>query len=683
MRSRLLFPVLVLLLGGPACSGTDSHADGGGDAATGLPDAVVDGGTDLSAADAPSPDLAPELAPDLPPEVSWPEPSCNDWSYPWGDQPLFVERSDKYQLDEAHLDVLGNRVVAADLDGDFYPDLVVHKGGSHNRDDPAGGVFERRILVNRAGSVSRTFEDFTVESNYGVIPETGELGRAAHLAVFADVDNDGDLDAFSGTFCDKNSETKVPDRSLILLNDGSGHFAPAPPGEVTPTEEWSTSSAAFVDFDRDGNVDLWTGNWYKQYGYLNGLQDRLYRGNGDGTFVDVTATAGLATTESGYGEGTNHRPTFGVTACDVDGDGDADLLSSAYGRQLNMLWLNQGDGTFVEVAAAVGFDADDNQDFSDNQFYACYCHAFSGACDPMPPKPAIQCQANYWGANDADPWRNGGNTFTTACGDLDNDGDLDLYNAEIVHWHIGQSSDPSQILLNEPAPSTYGFALTRPGREATGLDRPRKGAWNEGDIYAILFDADSDGWTDIYQLSSDYPDTHGWLFRGLGDGTFEDVDQDHVSGLALERIGGGTVADFDRDGDLDAVVAFSTMRCDGDCAFNKPVVRLFVSTVNGRANWTSVRLVGKGTGGSNGAGIGARIVVEAGGVTQTREIGGGYGHMGMQNSLEAHFGLGESCVIDALTVHWPDAHGTTTTFTNVPANHFLRVHEATQEIEFL
>jgi enediyne biosynthesis protein E4 len=678
MRKTILaLATLALLLG---CSGSDAQNDAN------VTDTTHDmnGTTEVTPVDI-AVEVTPDLLADLPAEIasSYPPEQCKQLSSPWSDKPLYLERSANYALDEDHLDVLGNRLAAVDLDGDFYPELIVHKGGSHNRDDPAAGIFERRILANRPTDAGRTFEDVTVESNYGVIPGTADLGRAAHFAVFADVDNDGDLDAFSGTHCDKNSETKVPDRSIILLNDGTGRFEPAPTSDISPEEEWSTSAAAFIDYDLDGIIDLWEGNWYYQYGYLNGLQDRLYRGNGDGTFTDVTVEAGLATTDSGFDNFTNHRPTFGVTACDIDGDGDGDLLSSSYGRQLNQLFLNLGDGTFLNVADAVGFSADANQDFSDNQFYACYCHAFGGDCDPMPPSPAIQCQSNYWSDNDAKLWRNGGNTFSTVCADVDNDLDLDLYNAEIVHWHIGQSSDPSQILLNDPAQTPYGWAFNRPGREATGLIRPRTGGWNEGDIYAAIFDADSDGWPEIFQPSSDYPDTHGWLFRNLGDGTFEDVDEQFVSGLSLDRIGGITIADFDRDGDLDSVVAFSTMRCDGACEFDKPVVRMYINTLNGRANWSSIRLVGKGAGGANAAGIGARIVITANGLSQVREIGGGYGHMGMQNGLEAHFGLGENCTIEKLEIHWPNADHTVSTFENVPANYFLRVHEATGELEFL
>jgi enediyne biosynthesis protein E4 len=676
----------VILLTVMACS-----SNNGGNAAqdTGPgADNITDLTVDRALTETITPDTTPELTmdtseletgPEMPPD------KCNEATFAWSEDPLFVEHSSDYELDENHLDVQGNLLVAVDLDNDFYPDLVVHKGGSNNRDAPEEGIFHRRILFNRESTTGRTFEDHTVTSNYGIIPDEGILGRAAHLAVFADVDNDGDFDAFSGTFCDRNSEVKVPDRSLILLNDGNGIFTPAPPSDVTPPleEEWTTAGASFLDYDKDGNIDLWIGNWYYQYGYLNGLQDRLYKGHGDGTFTDVTIEAGLATTTSGYDEGTNHRPTFGTTACDINGDGYTDLLTSSYGRQFNTLWLNLGDGTFVDAAAATGFASDDNMDYSDNQFYACYCHAFDGACDPQPPAPLIQCQANYWSAQDAKSWRNGGNTFSTACSDLDNDLDNDLYNAEIVHWHIGQSSDPSQILLNEPADNEFGWAFSRPSREATGLERPRIGSWNEGDIYATIFDADADGWPDIFQPSSDYPETHGWLFTGNGDGTFSNADESTVSGLSLDRIGGMTVADFDRDGDLDTVIAYSTMRCDADCEFDKPVVRMYLNGLDKRANWTAIRLVGKGSGGSNKAGIGARVVITANGQSQMREINGGFGHMGIQNTLEAHFGLGNACLIDKLEIHWPDAHNSVSTFKNVPANYFLRVHEETQELEFL
>ncbi len=614
-----------------------------------------------------------------------PPKHCNTFVSPWGHTPLFVDKSARYNLDAAHLNVLGNRLAAVDINNDGYPDLIVHQVGQNDRDDPNNGVFKRRILLNVEKDGHRTFEDYTVQSKYGIIPGTNKLGRSAQFAVFADVDNDGDLDCFSGNYLDLGTHNPLPDRSIILLNNGKGIFSPAPASAVTPKDPMTTTAAAFVDYNQDGKIDLWVGFFYQMYGYPLALQDRLYQGNGDGTFVDVTNKVGLTTTAAGYKDGTNHRPTYGVTACDVDGDGDDDLLCSAYGRQLNMLWQNN-NGTFKNIAHQVHFDADDITDYSDNQFYACYCQHHPNTCNPDPGTPLIQCPSqDYWRPGiDDQPWRLGGNTFTTLCADFDNDGDLDLYNAEITHWHIGKSSDPSQWLVNEKN-ANGGFRFIRPGRKAMGIIRPHSGGWNEGDIYAVAADFDNDGNLDLFQPSSDYPGTHGWLFRGDGKGKFEDMDANgNVSGLSLQRIGGVAVADFDRDGDLDVVVAFSTMRCDKNCEFKHPVVRFFENQLNNRANWTSVRLVGAGPpNGANRSGIGAKVYVTTGSTTQLREISGGYGTFGIQNPINAHFGLGSHCQIDTLRVQWPDKAHTTMTFHNVVANYQVVIDEATGTLSYV
>lgn len=597
-------------------------------------------------------------------------PQCSAWSNPWGSTALYEDASVQWNLGEEGLAVYGNRVTSVDLDGDDYPDLIIHSTGSNDRDDPEQGVFKRRILMNRpAPGGGRTFEDYTVTSRYGQIvagPDAGKLGRAAHFGVYADADNQGGVDVFSGTYSDANNATKIADRSIVLLNDGTGVFTAAPASEVSPEQEWTTTSASWVDYDRDGWVDVWTGNFYVIYGYESALQDRLYRNNGDGTFTDVTNTVGLTTSKTGFDEGTNHRPTYGVTACDVDGDGFTDLLQSSYGRQLNMLWKNFGGKTFMDIAEVTHYDADDNLDYSDNNFYRCYCYN-GGTCDPKPEQPMIDCSSFSWNANDTKPYRNGGNTFTTLCADLDGDGDNDVYNAEIVHWHIGQSSDPSQVLKNEPSENEYGFEFVRPGREATGLTRqPTMVDWNEGDIYAVAFDADNDGIVDLYQPSSDYPGTHGWLFRGTGGGVFANADSEtSVSGLSQERVGGGAVADFDRDGDLDVVLAYSTMRCDASCQFSKPVVRMFENKLDGRGHWIRIRLQGKGAGGSNRSGVGARVTIETGDHKAMQELGGGYGHFGMQNTLTLHFGLGDKCYVQKVRIAWPNSAGTVSEWSGV------------------
>jgi len=672
MNIRII--LLVIAFSAFSCSGLKKGTEND----TGHTDTATDTVLKTDTATDTDTDTAQDTSPPPPPE------KCNTFQSPWGAKPLFVDKSAQYQLDETHLNVLGNRIVAVDINNDGYPDLIVHKVGQNDRDDPKNGDFKRRILLNVEENGHRTFKDYTVQSNYGIIPGTTDLGRSAQLAVFADVDNDGDLDCFSGNNLDAKTKDKLPDRSMILLNNGNGVFSPAKTSDITPTDPMATTSASFVDYNQDGNIDIWVGFFYQMYGYPLCQQDRLYQGHGDGTFTDVTAQAGLTTTVAGYADGTNHRPTYGVTACDVDGDGDDDLITSAYGRQLNMLWQNN-NGHFTNISSQTHFGSDDVTDYSDNQFYQCYCKNHPGTCAPEPGTPMIQCPSqDYWSpGSDTLPYRLGGNTFTTLCADFDNDGDMDIYNAEITHWHIGKSSDPSQWLVNVKNGDSFEFQ--RPGRDAMGIIRPHSGGWNEGDIYAFAADFDNDGMMDLFQPSSDYPDTHGWLFRGIGNGKFQDADADgKVSGLALARIGGAAVADFDNDGDLDVVVAYSTMRCDKDCEFKQPVVRLFENQLNTRSNWTSVRVIGAGApNGSNRSGIGAKVYVTTKNTTQLREISGGYGHFGIQGPLDAHFGLGANCKIDTLKIQWPNKAHSTTVFHNVVANYRIVVDETTGKLEYL
>ena len=203
---------------------------------------------------------------------------------------------------------------------------------------------------------------------------------------------------------------------------------------------------------------------------------------------------------------------------------------------------------------------------------------------------------------DDQAWRLGGNTFTTACGDVDSDGDMDLCNAEIRHWWAGESSDPSQLLVSA------GDRFERPGNDATGLGhRPGGVDWNEGDLHAAFFDADGDGRLDILLGASDYPDQTAHLFRQLADTGFEDVAE--AAGIAHPRTSGLAVADVDRDGNLDVVVGSGTARCAGDptCPWTRNEVHLYrndAASPSG-ANVLEVRLAGGE--GTNRAALGARV----------------------------------------------------------------------------
>ncbi len=585
----------------------------------------------------------------------------------------FSDTTEAWNLGEFGLAVTGNRLTAADLDGDGYPDLVVHAVTSNLRESVDGG---RRLvwqLMNRPtpDGQRRQFVDETDNGLFAVRGGSTTQRRSAQLAVFGDVDNDGDLDAFSGTYVDPTKpETDPGDRSEILLNDGTGRFTLAPPSATTPSASQlrPTTSAAFIDVDRDGRLDVFVGHWYEAYGrsYL-GVQAELFRGNGTGDFLDATAGASLLTTSAGFDEGTNHRPAYGVTACDVDDDGAPELLVSAYGRQPNLLYRNDGAGRFVDESQASGFAGDENVDFRDNEFFRCWClgNLTHPNCAGVS-SPSLQCAtpptANWNGGVDDQPWRNNGNTFTTWCGDLNGDGKPELYSAEIRHWWAGGASDSSELLLNA---STKGAArFTRPGNASSGLAFPRPTRdWNEGGLMAAGGDLDNDGRVDLVVAASDYADQFGLVFQQQPDGTFG--DRARSWGLRHACMSGLVVADFDRDGDLDVIAGASTAR---DCSrtWKKNEVRFYENQA-ADTTWLLLTLAGDGVT-TNRAAIGAKVTVTTPQGTTTREVSGGYGHFGMQNDLTVHVGLGGCEAASEVTVRWPDATGSTQTWRRVPAN---------------
>jgi hypothetical protein len=371
--------------------------------------------------------------------------------------------------------------------------------------------------------------------------------------------------------------------------------------------------------------------------------------------------------------GENRKPAYGVTACDIDDDGDADFIVSAYGRSFNELWRND-DGVFTEIGQGTPFAADGDVDYKDNEFYRCWCSKNAGKCTPEESMPKVDCTNAAWTPGvDDQPARNAGNTFTTACADLDNDGDLDLIDAEIHHWHIGQASDSSQIIRNDLAGGKPTFV--RIPNDGESLLQPHTITdWNEGNITVGAFDVDNDGRKDIYLTSTDYPDTWGLVYHQKTDGTFENVTD--AAGAKVYHAVAYTSVDLDADGDLDLVVMTSSARCNGDkrCPA-KNTIKVFRNDIGSKSNFVQLRLHGKGEGFSNAAGIGAKVTVVSGGVRQVQEVSGGYGHFGVQHDTKLTFGLGATCAVDSIEVRWPDKAGTVQKWSGVVANHVVDLTE--------
>ncbi|MBK7579880.1 MAG: CRTAC1 family protein [Myxococcales bacterium] len=595
-----------------------------------------------------------------------PDPICTAGSRWKPGTQAFVEKTAEWGL----TGVEGSRLSVTDIDGDGAPDLVVRQAAIASDDFASGGKRYVWLLRNTG---AKKFEDVTKTSGFLAMrtDSSGAKGRPGQIIVFGDVDNDGDLDGYDALDT-SNPTNSLGEHSELMLNDGAGHFAFGPDASdaLSANRPESPSGASFVDFDRDGNLDLWVTQYsYADTGQLNASpqQDRLYRGDGKGGFVEVTNDVGLTTLPWGnIGDLNNalaHSQAWASLACDLNGDGAPELLAASYGRAPNHLWqgsMNGASASFTNRSLASGYAYDGDMSWQDNQFARCFCQANPTATDCAGvPAPLITCtQPNWNHKQDREPFRLGGNSGSTTCADIDNDGDMDLLTSEIKHWWAGKGADGSEVLVNTGAKD---LKFDRPGDTALGLEvKHGTTSWDEGHMTNAVFDFDNDGWPDLYVGASDYAGNHGLLYHQESKLSFMDVPI--AEGIDHHRSHGVVFADFDADGDLDVVVGHSRARCDAtapDDCYATANVRFFENVIGQNGNFVQMRLVGGP--GTNRAAIGARVSVEAGGVTQTQEVGGGHGHYGSQHQLALSFGLGTACTAK-VSVRWPDAALTTESF---------------------
>ena len=312
------------------------------------------------------------------------------------------------------------------------------------------------------------FVDTTEESGL-LATRDGKGGRGWTIADVGDLDSDGDTDAI---LCP--GAASADDECAAFLNDGAARFTFAPAERRSRRRARSSASAgALLDFDRDGVLDYWPGTF--------GERPLLFRGSGDGRFTDVGRGRGPPDAEAATARSTSPSGrNFGVTACDLDGDGDDDVLLADYGREANQVWRNDG-GTSSRSAQALGVAFDDRMDFSDDESYRCFCQANPGKCKPGLPAP-VTCSVpdRGWVPGQSDqPWRLGGNNFGIACGDLDDDGDIDLMTADHPPLGRGERVRPVGAPLNDAAPPMLA-KFRRPGNDTTGLARPHTAGVERG-----------------------------------------------------------------------------------------------------------------------------------------------------------------------------------------------------------
>jgi hypothetical protein len=521
-----------------------------------------------------------------------------------------------------------SRLAFADIDGDGYDDIVAH---SLFPNAQAGVPYEHLVFRNKGDG---TFEN--------VSDASGLRQVQAGFFLFGDIDNDGDQDVFAGL------DVPLPGlTNHVYLNDGQGHFTVvAKSGTEGTANNTVVGSASFADVNGDGKLDLFLANGQTSYA----APDQLFFGNGDGTFKNVTSSA-----LKGFKPA---QPSNGVVICDYDGDGDQDIFVSTYGVSTDLghkiLWENDGQGAFTNVAEARGF--------------------------------AAQLEGNYWLSSTgkgtaAEPGKTiatavGSNGFGIDCEDINGDGLNDIYLATISHPvdsdYSRKWSDPSQVLINQGTAGGFAFK-----NEFLARGLP----FNEGDIDAAIVDFDNDGRLDLsvtrdnkYEGGYKDDDQKSWLglMHQNPDGTFTSVGLtsgiNDPTGDGLPRMKAGqnlAWSDIDHDGDLDLLVGG---RDHGGGRANY----LFENTIGSQNTWLAVRLTGDGQTINRDA-IGARVTLRFPSWTIMRELKSSRGTYTSADTRALHFGLGDLGCAFTLEVRWPDGKTTTLDGKDIPSNTFITI----------
>jgi len=485
-------------------------------------------------------------------------------------------------------ETMGAGVVFFDYDNDGWLDLYfVNSAGPGE-------------LYHNQGDGS--FLDVTIRA--GVANSGFGLGGAA-----ADYDGDGDLDLYITTY----------GPNILYRNEGDGKFVDVSgaAGVADPglSEPGLSTGAAFADYDRDGDLDLYVANYARFSPALHepcirarGIavycgpeafepqRDVFYRNEGNGKFVDITEAVGLLP---------HAAKELGSFFIDYDGDGDLDLYVAG-DRTPNLLYRNEGSH-FKEVGALAGV-------------------AYNDAGKPLA-------------------------GMGVDVGDYDNDGLFDFF----VTNYQWETNSLYRNLGN-------GFFADITFQSGLGVPSLKFLAWG-----TVFFDYDNDGHRDIFVANGHLDDNielfdavtyeqQNQLFRNEGQGRFADMSERAGPGLRLKQVSrGAAVGDYDNDGDLDVVVTNN----------NQPAVLLRNEGGN-QNHWLSFRLLG-----GSGA-VGAEVRITTADRMQMDVVRTGSSYM-CQNALRPFFGLGTHTRADQVEIRWPS--GAVQRLENVAADQILTVRE--------
>jgi len=476
-----------------------------------------------------------------------------------------------------------------DYDGDGDLDIYLLNGAYLDR---LSGVRGRRNRGKLSNALYRnngdgTFTDVTADAGVG---DTGfGMGVLA-----GDYDNDGDQDLFVTNY----------GPNVFYQNDGDGTFTDIT-AQAGVANDSSGIGSTFLDYDLDGYLDLYLGNYVAydpdyQYFYAaqrfpgplsyHGQPDVLYHNNGDGTFTDVTREAGVYNTEG---------RAMGVTSGDIDDDGDFDIFVSNDGME-NYLYRNNGDGSFSDIALQTGTGYGQNGEAT-----------------------------SAMGAEFAD---------------IDEDGLVDIVVPDMTYCAVYHNSGA-------------GFFEEVSARTRLAAACGQYTSWS-----ANFFDFDHDGWGDLF-ITNGHPHRligqEDLLMLNDGGRRFLNVSSQLGPDFQEKFVGrGSAVADYDNDGDMDVLVTNVNAR-----------PRLLRNEGGNRKNWIMVNLQGTV---SNRDAIGSRVRVTVGERSQTRWRVSSSGYLS-QSDHRLHFGVGDASTIDRIEVKWPS--GEIQTLENVQVNQVLTVRE--------
>lgn len=486
----------------------------------------------------------------------------------------------------------GSGVAAGDVDGDGRVDLFFCATQAPNR-----------LYLNRGDF---RFED--VSARAGVDDSLGMRSGATMV----DIDADGDLDIY---VC------KQEHANTLFVNNGDGTFTESARSYGLAHDTASTA-ATFLDYDRDGDLDVYlliNGDGRGENYVKRGLPDRLYRNNGDRTFTDVSAAAGIR--DAGYG--------LSATVGDLDDNGWPDIVVANDFEARSLLWMNNGDGTFTEsMKSRMGHSA----------------------------------------------------TFAmgTDIADFNNDGHLDMVEVDMLpedherkNRELGMSSVYSP-LFDSLQHMRNGLYLNRGDgtfSDIAYLAGVAKTDWSWASLFA---DFDLDGWKDLFiangikrdlgdqdylysvdkrvpklEMLKKMPTTllQNYVFGNRRDLTFENLSD--AWGLT-ERVNtqGAAYADLDNDGDLDLVL--SNTDTNAFIYRNNAVEQK-------RGHWLAIKLDGPI---ANPLGIGARVTLRSNdaagaGSAQVHEMQLSRGYLSSVEPI-VHFGLQAGSAPTSVEVRWPD-----------------------------